>query len=34
MVDRTGEKPVRKLELRAADGRLLQPGEVMVKRIT
>ena len=34
MVDRTGEKPVRKLELRAADGRLLQPGEVMVQRIT
>ena len=33
LVDRQEGRPVRKLELHAADGRLLRPGEVMVKRI-
>ena len=33
MVDREHRKPVRKLEVRAADGRLLGPGETMIVRI-
>jgi DNA-binding HxlR family transcriptional regulator len=33
MVDREHHKPVRKLEVRAADGRLLGPGETMIVRI-
>jgi DNA-binding HxlR family transcriptional regulator len=33
LVDRETGQPVRKLELHSSDGRLLQPGEVMVKRL-
>ena len=33
MVDREHRRPVRKLEVRAADGRLLGPGETMIVRI-
>ena len=33
MVDREHRRPVRKLEVRASDGRLLGPGETMMKRL-
>ncbi|MBS0219887.1 MAG: helix-turn-helix transcriptional regulator [Proteobacteria bacterium] len=33
MVDREHRRPVRKLEVRASDGRLLGPGETMMVRI-
>lgn len=33
MVDREHRRPVRKLEVHAADGRLLGPGETMIVRI-
>jgi DNA-binding HxlR family transcriptional regulator len=33
MVDRERQQPVRKLEVRAADGRLLEPGQTMMVRL-
>ncbi|SKA06461.1 transcriptional regulator, HxlR family [Enhydrobacter aerosaccus] len=33
MVDRKSGQPIRKLEIRASDGRLLGPGETMVTRV-
>lgn len=33
MVDREHRRPVRKLEVRASDGRLLGPGETMMTRL-
>jgi DNA-binding HxlR family transcriptional regulator len=33
LVDCKSERPVRKLELRASDGRLLKAGETVVKRV-